>query len=214
VAWVKELFQTSSLPNLAMLWEVKKTKYVLSEFALISGTNYLSATVSTEDSGKWRGEADSASSYGDSKHKKDGYTPVNNYIFVNRQDLSSRKLFLHNKFVILDDQEIGEVMKEGAEGDKKAIVKNVTAILYRVVKADTNNDKLLDAHDQNTIALADANGGNYQELVTGIDRVINIHAQSKDRHVVFYQTGQNYFVASIDIPRKSVKVNKLPSIAE
>jgi hypothetical protein len=82
------------------------------------------------------------------------------------------------------------------------------------VKADTNNDKKLDGSDQKVVGLADANGTNYQELVKGIDRILNIHAQSKDKRVVFYQIGQEYFTASIDVPSKSVKVNKLQSIAE
>ncbi len=72
--------------------------------------------------------------------------------------------------------------------------------MYQVVKTDTNSDKKLDHKDQKSIAIADVNGGNYQELVTGIDRVINIHSQSKDKRIAFYQNGSDYFAASIDIP--------------
>jgi hypothetical protein len=192
-----------------------KPQYVLGEFSLINGTDYLAAPVSIDTAWYQGRESGSVSEYGSYGAKKGGaVAPVNNYVFVNRQDLSSRKLFPNNKFVILDSQDIGEPGTVGEGGEKKTIIKNVKASLYQVVKADTNNDKKLDGSDQKVIGLADANGTNYQELVKGIDRILSIHAQSKDQRVVFYQTGKEYFVASIDVLSKSVKVNKLQSIAE
>ncbi len=192
----------------------EKTKYVMGEFSLTKGTDYLVAPVYTDYSGKGRIMNFSSSEYGDYSSKKGDYSLVNNYIFVNRQDLSSRKLFPDNRSTILAAQQLGEAGTEGTGSNQKTIVKNVKAVLYQVVKADTNSDKKLDNKDQKSIAIADVNGGNYQELVTGIDRVINIHSQSKDKRIVFYQTGPDYFAASIDIPSRSANVNKLQSIAE
>jgi hypothetical protein len=207
---------TVTVPNLGGNAEKpEKPHYALGEFSLINGTDYLAAPVSIDYSWKQNRESASTSEYGSYGSKKGGDGAlVNNYVFVNRQDLSSRKLFPDNKFVILDSQEIGELVTGGTGGEKKTMIKNVKASLYQVVKADTNNDKKLDSSDQKVIGLADANGTNYQELVKGIDRTLNIHAQSKDKRVVFYQTGKEYFAASIDVPSKSVKVNKLQSIAE
>ncbi len=192
----------------------EKTKYVMGEFSLTKGTDYLIAPVYTDYSGKGRIMNFSNSEYGDYSSKKGDDSLVNNYIFVNRQDLSSRKLFPDNRATILAAQQLGEAGTEGTGSNQKTIVKNIKAILYQVVKADTNSDKKLDHQDKKSIAIADVNGGNYQELVTGIDRVINIHSQSKDKRIVFYQTGPDYFAASIDIPSRSAKMNKLQSIAE
>jgi hypothetical protein len=156
----------------------------------------------------------SSGEYGDYSSKKGDDSLVNNYVFVNRQDLSSRKLFPDNRSTILAAEQLGEAGTEGTGSNQKTIVKNVKAVLYQVVKADTNSDKKLNRDDQKAIAIADVNGGNYKELVTGIDRVINIHAQSKDKRIVFYQIGSGYFAASIDIPSRATKVGKLSSIAE
>lgn len=193
---------------------VEKIKYVMGEFSLTKGTDYLSAPVYTDYSGKGRIMSWASGEYGDYSAAKGDDVLVNNYVFVNRQDLSSRKLFPDNRSVILAAQQLGESGTEGTGGNQKNIVKNVKAILYQVVKTDTNSDKKLDSKDQKTIAIADVNGANYRELVTGIDRVINIHAQSKDKRIVFYQIGPDYFATNIDIPSRSNKVNKLQSIAE
>jgi hypothetical protein len=188
----------------------EKTKYVMGEFSLTKGTDYLVAPVYTDYSGKGR----IISSSGDYSSKKGDNSLVNNYVFVNRQDLSSRKLFPNNRSTILAAEQIGESGTEVTGSNQENIVKNVKAFLYQVVKADTNSDKKLDREDKKAIAIADVNGGNYKELVTGIDRVINIHSQSKDKRVVFYQTGSDYFAASIDVPSRATKVSKLSSIAE
>jgi hypothetical protein len=47
-----------------------------------------------------------------------------------------------------------------------------------------------------------------------MDRILKIHNPSKNQQVVFYQTGNDFFVASIDIPGRSAQVKKLQSIAE
>ncbi len=192
----------------------EKTKYVMGEFSLTNGTDYLSAPVYTDHSGKGRIMSFASGEYGDYSSAKGDQVLVNNYVFFNRQDLSSRKLFPDNKSTILAAQQLGEAGIEGTGSNQKTIIKNVKAVLYQVVKTDTNSDKKLDSKDKKSIAIADVNGANYRELVTGIDRVINIHAQSKDKRIVFYQTGQDHFAVSIDIPSRSNKVNKLQSIAE
>jgi hypothetical protein len=194
--------------------KAEKTKYVMGEFSLTKGTDYLVAPVYIDYSGKGRIMNSSSSEYGDYSSKKGDDSSVNNYVFVNRQDLSSRKLFPDNRSTILSAEHLGEAGTEGTGSNQKTIVKNVKAILYQVVKTDTNSDKKLNREDKKAIAIADVNGGNYKELVTGIDRVINIHTQSKDKRVVLYQTGSDYFAASIDIPSRATKVSKLSSIAE
>jgi hypothetical protein len=190
--------------------EAKKLKkYVMGEFSLTNGTDFLIAPIYRDYSGKDRSPTTYASSeYGESTKKGGGNT--NNYVIMNRQSLASRKLFTDNKFAILDTQKLGESGKEGTV----PVINNVKALLFRVVKADTNKDNSLDGQDKQIIALADVDGNNYKELIVDIDRVINIHSQSKDKRVVFYQSGNDYFTASIDIPSRSVQSQKLISIAD
>jgi hypothetical protein len=192
--------------------EPRKTKYILGDFTPINGTDNLTAPVYQDYSGKDRSSEYSSYSSPSTDYydKKGGGGSIHNVVIINRQNLSSRKLFANNKSMILDEQKLGESTTEGG----KTIIKNIQALMYRVAKADTNGDKSIDQRDKQEIALADVDGTNYKELITGIDRVINIHSQSKDKRVVFYRTGQEYFAASIDIPSRSVTVKKLESIAE
>jgi hypothetical protein len=198
----------------------EKKKYVLGEFSVVSGTDYLAAPVYIDYSGKGRTEAilSASDEYSGAKGAKGGGVLVNNYVFVNQKDLSSRKLLPNNKSVILDEQQYGE-MNSTREPQTKAEPaapkpKNIKSVLYRVVNADTNGDKSIDGRDKKTISIADADGSNYKELVPGMERILKIHNPSKNKQVVFYQTGSDFFVASIDIPGRSAQVNKLQSIAE
>jgi hypothetical protein len=197
----------------------EKKNYVLGEFVAVSGTDYLSAPVYIDYSGKGRTEAvlSASDEYSGAKGAKGGGALVNNYVFVNQKDLSSRKLLPNNKSVILDEHQYGEDIRNPdpkVKVDPAAKPKNIKSVLYRVVNADTNNDKVIDGKDKKTIAIADADGSNYKELVPGIERILKIHNPSKDKQVVLYQTGSDFFVASIDIPGRSAQINKLQSIAE
>ncbi len=194
----------------------EKKNYVLGEFVAVNGTDYLSAPVYIDYSGKWRTEAVLAAS-DEYSGAKGGGALVNNYVFVNQKDLSSRKLLPNNKSVILEEKQYGEDVKKPepkVKDDSLAKPKNIKSVLYRVVNADTNNDKTVDGRDKKTIAIADADGSNYQELVPGMERILKVHNPNKTQQVVFYQTGSDFFVASIDIPGRSAQVKKLQSIAE
>ncbi len=197
----------------------EKKNYILGEFVAVSGTDYLAAPVYIDYSGKWRTEAllSASDEYSGTKGAKGGGALVNNYVFVNQKDLSSRKLLPNNKSVILEEKQYGEDIRKPEPQVKENAVakpKNIKSVLYRVVNADTNNDKTVDGKDKKTIAIADADGSNYQELVPGMERILKVHNPTKDQQVVFYQTGGDFFVASINISSRSAQVKKLQSIAE
>ncbi len=202
----------------------EKKKYVLGEFVAVGGTDYLAAPVYIDYSGKWRTEVMLAASdeYSGAKGAKGGGALVNNYVFVNQKDLSSRKLLPNNKSVILEERQYGEDLRNPEPQPKAEAIakpnnpkpKNVKSVLYRVVTADTNDDKVIDGKDKKTIAIADADGSNYKELVAGMERILKVHNPSKEQQVVFYQTGNDFFAASIDIAGRSAQVKKLQSIAE
>ena len=103
----------------------EKKNYVLGEFVAVSGTDYLSAPVYIDYSGKWRTEVVTSASddYSGAKGSKGGGALVNNYVFVNQKDLSSRKLLPNNKSVILEERQYGEDVKKPdpqAKGDALA----------------------------------------------------------------------------------------------
>jgi hypothetical protein len=212
---VTSTIPTTTSPNANN--EAQKVKYVLGEAALIAGTDYLMAPVYTDGASRdrgWSSSSPDATEYGGK-----GYGSIRNFVIINRQDLSSRKLFANNQAIILDEKKLGEVVKPATKNEAspeagQPVVKNITAVMYRVAKADTNGDKVIDQRDRQEIALADVDGTNYKELITGIDRVINIHSQSKDKRVVLYRVGQDNFSASIDIPSRSVVTKKLAPLTE
>lgn len=187
--------------------ETPAPKFVAGLFTPVAGTDYLSAPVLSAHGGKSK----SQEYMGDDYSGRKGQGVIHNYVFVNHKDLSSRKLLPDNQATILENQAFGadgSILPEGKANNKEVI----KTVVYRLVKADTNGDQILNDQDRKTIAIADGDGSNYQALVGDVDRVLQVYNPSKGKQVIVYQGGANLMVASIDIAARSAQINKLQSL--
>jgi hypothetical protein len=181
-----------------------KLKYILGNFSQVEGTDYLMAPVYLDVNETREGLV--SSDYG----KTD--TPIRNYLFFDRNTLSTTKLFPDAKYLIVNLEKIGKSVTAKNGNVNEFAIEQVKHLWYQVVKADTNGNKNLDRNDRVTIAISDPAGNNYQELVKDIDRVVNVHVKNQDIRILFYQSKNKYFAAEINLDNRQIKIQELPSL--
>ena len=170
-----------------------KVKMNLDNFQSLSGTPYLMAAISSQQN------------YRHSYYDKTAGS-IRNYLFVNGNDKSAKRLLPKNDFLFLDAKNV-------VEQNPQTKINKVNGIWYTVVNADTNNDKRLDDRDQKTIAVSDVSGNGYTELIKKVDRVLGSHQKNKNNVLVFYESGGKNFFAEIDVSgRKLLTEQNLPVI--
>jgi len=103
-----------------------------------------------------------------------------NYLFINSQNNKKHWLFDTNQYLIADISLL-------SEKEFRAEKRNIRAILYRVVKRDTNRDKRLTDDDLQDIALSRPNGKGYKEILNGIDVFIGQWLIDEDMLLIVYQ---------------------------
>ena len=161
----------------------------LTDFSQIAGTNYLIA-------GVFSGERGSGL---DSSLRSDiGYSyEVYNYVFYDMQSEQFHALLPSNEYAIIN--KIG--MPICCDNSEKNPVK---WWLYYVVKADTNQDKLLSANDKFTLAVSDVGGNGYIELIPDVDESLGQFMKSDTLLLFFYRQNDKKYYAKIDLQSRSV----------
>lgn len=122
---------------------------------------------------------------------------VKNYLFINNKNNTQSWLFKDNKFLI-------HSMSFLPEDEYNKNDQDVEAILYRIVKDDSNNDKSLSRRDLQTIALSLPDGTKYREVIDGIDNFIGQKLIEKDILLIMYQKKGIGFFTKINIKTLSV----------
>ena len=168
-----------------------KVKMSLGNFQELEGTPYLMAPVSSQENNR--------ENYYDKKALR-----IRNYLFVNTNDKSARRLVSNNNFLFLNAQQVVLQRRED---------KIVSGMWYEVVKADSNKDRRLDDRDKKTIAISDVSGSDYMEIIDEVDRVLGSYQKDSTTLFVFYEFESREYVAEISIPRRVlVEKQVLPSI--
>ncbi len=75
--------------------------------------------------------------------------------------------------------------------------KEVRAILYKIVKSDTNNDKRLTSYDLQTVGLSHPSGKGFKEILEGIDLLVGHRLIDKDRLLIAFQREGIGFSANV-----------------
>ncbi len=190
-------------------------KVWMTDFQPINGTPYLYAPiyVATEEQRQSISKQIKSAVY---SRNWDSSIDIRNYMFVHRDNLSASKLLPNNTGRIIEMQQLGESLTPNKAGKKysspTAEQKKITTFWYTKVAADTNGDKVLDSKDRKSIALSDVSGANYTEVIQDIDKIILIHPKGIDRRLVIYTTASKYFVADVNIPKRTVAIKELPSV--
>jgi len=82
--------------------------------------------------------------------------------------------------------------------------------LYFVVKEDTDGDKKLTYKDNRVVAVSDAAGMGFTELITDVEEVFGQAIRDSNTLFVLYRSKSKKNVARIDLPnRKVVSTNEL-----
>ena len=103
-----------------------------------------------------------------------------NYLFINSQNNKKHWLFDTNQYLIA-------YISLLSEKEFRAEKRNIRAILYRVVKRDTNGDKRLTDDDLQDMALSRPSGKGYKEILNGIDVFIGQRLIDEDTLLIVYQ---------------------------
>ncbi|MEM9928128.1 MAG: hypothetical protein AAF915_31165 [Cyanobacteria bacterium P01_D01_bin.50] len=169
----------------------EKVEISLGNFRELEGTPYLIAPVNSQQN------------YRQSYYDKQA-SSTRNYLFLNANDKSARRLVPRNNFLFINAQEIVLQRRED---------KIVRGMWYEVVKADSNKDKRLSDEDKKIIAISDVSGSDYTEVIDEVDRVLGSHQKNSTTLLVFYELDNREYVAEISIIRRTlVEKQVLPSI--
>lgn len=150
----------------------------------IEGTSYLMAPLTSDQT------------YSQSYYDKSAYSQ-RNVLFIDTRGTGSHWLFSTNEYLIINDSLI-------AEGMEQQRPKPVRAILYLVVKADTNHDRRLTDSDTKTISLSSPDGSKYKEIIPDVDVLVGHHLIDKDFLFVVYQRQGTVYSARIALSDLSI----------
>ena len=168
-----------------------KAKMSLGNFQELEGTSYLFAPVNSQ--------ANPRKNYYDQKALR-----THNYLFLNVNDKSARRLVPGNDFLFLNAQKV--VLQRRDD-------KIVRGMWYEVVKADSNGDRRLDDEDKKAIAVSDVTGSDYTEVIDEVDRLLGSHQKNSTTLLVFYEFDGREYVGEISMDRRVlVEKQVLPSI--
>jgi hypothetical protein len=186
-----------------------------SDFQQLNGSAYLYAPIYVSDRERKSivKQIKEVASYDSYDGRKGQEIDIRNYLFVNRNDLASRKLLANNNARILKMEEIGDLAPVSKSNPSQfRAMKTVRHLWYVTVTTDTNGDRNLDGSDRQQIAISDVSGTNYTVIIKDIDDIISVYPQGRDRRLVIYRSGNKRFVANIDIATRQTNIKELPAI--
>lgn len=155
-------------------------KWQLGYMSTIQGSPYVMIPLNSNQS--------SAQSY----YSKSPYH-TRNYLFINSQNNEKHWLFSTNQYLVVANDLLSE--KEYGSNESE-----VRAILYRIIKSDTNNEKRLTDNDIQTIGISLPSGKGYKEILGGIDLFVGQRLIDKDTLLVVFQRRGVGYSATVNLP--------------
>lgn len=195
--------QTSSPP--AVTKANPQSKRLLGNFSEVGGTAFLMAPITSNTQNKYLFE----SSYGsDSK--------THNYVFINTDDDATRMLATNTDGVFVATLGLPEDAVRGDSYDSRhrRSATNAAKVdwwVYGVVKKDSDNDRDLDHEDRRVLAVSDAGGAGYTELIEDVEHVFGQKLINPATLKIIYRRANKYLVSTIDLTgRHVVSTQELP----
>jgi hypothetical protein len=173
--------------------EKPKPTFSLDDFKRVEGTDFLMASVYAEDDSKDRSilsKIGSESGYGE-EHSS------HNVVFLNLKDNSFSQLFPNNDYLI---STLNMFPTKAFNGNEPKI----EFFIYRIIKADTNNNQKLDREDKEVLAISDVNGGGYTELIDGIGSIYAQEMKDLNTLTVVYWKDLKKWISNIDVRNKKI----------
>lgn len=108
-----------------------------------------------------------------------------NYLFINTETSQEKWLFDHTNYLI----ERSDKLRRGDYNSKEPII----AILYQLVKLDSDHDNRLSSADLTTIAITKPDGSGYKELIKEVELVVD-HTllNEKELFLIYQKSGVSY----------------------
>ena len=126
-----------------------------------------------------------------------------NYLFINVETSEKHWLFNHTDYLLSNVENI----TEDASGSP------VLAIMYNVVKQDSNLDKRLTNSDLITLAFTKPSGKGYIEILSDIDNIVSTDLMSNKDLFVVYKIKEVYFSLTVNLETFIIRnKEKLPLI--
>ena len=141
-----------------------------------------------------------------SERKTDNYKVYSssrtvNIMFISTKENKVQMLFPHSNYLILSSNIVTLTGKFGDDEHNPAL-----GVIYKYVKADTNDDKVIDEEDRHAVGLAHADGTGAVEILSDFDSLLSSDAIDAETLSVIYQKGQKVISG-----RYSIKTFKLIS---
>ena len=141
-----------------------------------------------------------------SERKTDNYKVYSssrtvNIMFISTKENKVQMLYPHSNYLILSSNTVTVTGKFGDDEHNPAL-----GVIYKYVKADTNDDKVIDEEDRHALGLANADGTGAVEILNNFDSLLSSEALDAETLSVIYQKGQKVISG-----RYSLKTFKLIS---
>ena len=173
-------------------------KKVMGNFATVCGANYQRAAITSGNSE--RGYYSESSDYGGAV--------VHNYVFFDLERETLRRLLPTNDYLILTTSGL-----TGKTDNEKTSC--TLWYLYSIVKTDTNGDKKLSSQDRQTLAVSDAGGAGYAEILSDVEHVYGYALQASNTLFVFYLKNSSKYMTKIDLSNKQIiTTNDFPPLGD
>ena len=128
-----------------------------------------------------------------------------NYLFINTDTSKEKWLFNHTDYLI----ERSDRLRLGDYNSKEPIV----AILYQLVKLDSDHDNRLSAADLTTIAITNPDGSAYEELIKEVELIVDHTLLNKNELFLIYQKAGVSYSAVLNLnSRELTKNHQLPKV--
>ena len=141
-----------------------------------------------------------------SERKTDNYKVYSssrtvNIMFISTKENKVQMLFPHSNYLILSSNIVTLTGKFGDDEHNPAL-----GVIYKYVKADTNDDKVIDEEDRHAVGLVHTDGTGAVEILSDFDSLLSSDAIDAETLSVIYQKGQKVISG-----RYSLKTFKLIS---
>lgn len=119
-----------------------------------------------------------------------------NYLFLDSETGTSKWLFANNDYLIKSFRFISETNNTNNTGES---ISQVRAVLYQLMKQDTNGDGRLTNENGMTIAFTHYNGNDYQEVITGVDRFLGYKVINANSLLIVYKRDGIVYSAKVSL---------------
>jgi len=180
----------------------------LTSFRQIRGTqDFLAEVINASDSSLFE--------YGSARWFEfgEGSGQVRNLVFLNADTLTSQKLFETNNSFVMDVMEFPSQTHSSNSENLSEDVLPVEWFVYEVIHVDTNLDGALDRTDGSIIAVSNADGSGYTELIFNLTKLYNVIMAGGNEVMVVYQLPEGRYASKINLAIKAISITEpLPDL--